>query len=1211
MALEAEARLHCLRRGSLEKILQEKKQNEEELCHVGYISQPQERARMASDEWIASAYGLSHFARTIYRIYEYSERDDSAQTRAFLDLTVRTADRALKHTPEEDQHYAARLSDLADYLNIYCNRYGGADDMRERLIQLCSDSARKTSQGDPDLAARFSKLSHVLEEQYLLRKQARFLMEAIEAAVKAEEATPPEDVHKAARLDDLARLSERQCDSSRADQDKILYLENAIYYAELALRATEEAQKAKDDMVNEKVAPDQAGTPEGEDGTDEGVEIEEVPKTEPEDKQSYAARLGYLSSLLTRLWAYASGDNGLLNNAIRYAERAEKETEEKNPCKPMRMRNLSIRLLKRFELAPETKGQDSDIERALSFAKDAAALTPQESAKWPSRLNNLARIHQSRYLYFGEEEDLIAGIACAERAAKAYEAMEDPTLAQELARSYNSLSTLYLLQFMRTSGSNDIEVAVRYAHAAMNCLKFDDPDAGGLRSRLAIMLETKFKRFADEKDLKDAVDYAQSAIELTGESNKTLQAGRRSDLASIMETKFRHTKNRRDINDALLHAQTAVEWTERDDPNRLRRIDVLVSAIVTRSNNCGGNLHSLSLFQTDVIAEMKARAYNTYGPNRGNILFNLGRILELQLDLTGARIAYGKVAECEIAAPLIRVRAWRRAGILYADEDKWAAAFDMFQKAVSFLPRVSFYWLNLDDHEHILGQLTGLSSLVAVAALKAGKGDLEALVWAEKGRGAIANLVTNARLNPYGLENKAPANHFERLRCVANSVPVPGDVLPQVPSRISEKASRWLMAGANRGLQEAEREIEELTPDITKRLSPSRLRKLARHGSIVSFNTTRYGCGAFLVTRERPVRFKPLEHLDERKIEKYAKILRSMNMTDISHRFNVNQQLRDILRWLWETAVGPVLDELNMKGVTGAPEAERLPRIWWVVGGSLGSFPLHAAGICHKLESKDKPGSKENTLSRAVSTYVPTIRSLQYSRTRARHWLLGSSDHVLAITAPEIHGWGRLEVKKEIDAIKAAFLDLPGGRNVQQKDYPSPDEARDSMRDATIVHFSCHGDYRPDQPFKSGLLLKNRAKGEPERLTAGELMGMRTRSWLDKPGLSYLSACSMAKNGSRALMDEAIHPANALFRAGFPNVVAHLWEVKDRLAPVMVRNFYGELAQFIRGHIGGEKGREWDRAVADALHNATLLMLKKGNSRKQPADWANLVHIGC
>lgn len=65
----------------------------------------------------------------------------------------------------------------------------------------------------------------------------------------------------------------------------------------------------------------------------------------------------------------------------------------------------------------------------------------------------------------------------------------------------------------------------------------------------------------------------------------------------------------------------------------------------------------------------------------------------------------------------------------------------------------------------------------------------------------------------------------------------------------------------------------------------------------------------------------------------------------------------------------PVLQELRLDSVC----EKNLPRVWWIGVGPLAKAPFHAAG-------DHSPRSTRNTLSRVISSYIPSIKALSYAR---------------------------------------------------------------------------------------------------------------------------------------------------------------------------------------------------------------------------------------
>jgi len=64
-------------------------------------------------------------------------------------------------------------------------------------------------------------------------------------------------------------------------------------------------------------------------------------------------------------------------------------------------------------------------------------------------------------------------------------------------------------------------------------------------------------------------------------------------------------------------------------------------------------------------------------------------------------------------------------------------------------------------------------------------------------------------------------------------------------------------------------------------------------------------------------------------VGKHTKTLKNIlqNLNDENY-LQAEQQFCEILKWLWKSVVGPVLDSLGYKGSRKVDAV--LPRIWWV-----------------------------------------------------------------------------------------------------------------------------------------------------------------------------------------------------------------------------------------------------------------------------------------
>jgi CHAT domain-containing protein len=139
------------------------------------------------------------------------------------------------------------------------------------------------------------------------------------------------------------------------------------------------------------------------------------------------------------------------------------------------------------------------------------------------------------------------------------------------------------------------------------------------------------------------------------------------------------------------------------------------------------------------------------------------------------------------------------------------------------------------------------------------------------------------------------------------------------------------------------------------------------------------------------------------------------------------------------------------------------------------------------------------------------------------------------------------------------------------------------------VHLACHAHQNVHDPTESGFFLYD-----------GILSLLKiTQKGFKNKGLAFLSACQTAM-GDKKLEDEAVHLASGMLMAGFPSVIATMWSIRDRDAPVISNTVYGELLK--------DGGMDY-RGAAKALHVAVAdLRAKVGE--KAFARWVPYIHIG-
>jgi CHAT domain-containing protein len=140
--------------------------------------------------------------------------------------------------------------------------------------------------------------------------------------------------------------------------------------------------------------------------------------------------------------------------------------------------------------------------------------------------------------------------------------------------------------------------------------------------------------------------------------------------------------------------------------------------------------------------------------------------------------------------------------------------------------------------------------------------------------------------------------------------------------------------------------------------------------------------------------------------------------------------------------------------------------------------------------------------------------------------------------------------------------------------------SRDEIRRHSVLHFATHAEFDEADPLGSSLLLAG-TPGEESRLEVQEIFGLDLHA-----SLVVLSACETAL-GKLTRGDELTGLTRAFIYAGTPSVITTLWQVNDRAAFELMREFYR--------HLKAGEGK------AEALRQAQLAMLQR---HPRPYYWA-------
>jgi CHAT domain-containing protein len=255
-------------------------------------------------------------------------------------------------------------------------------------------------------------------------------------------------------------------------------------------------------------------------------------------------------------------------------------------------------------------------------------------------------------------------------------------------------------------------------------------------------------------------------------------------------------------------------------------------------------------------------------------------------------------------------------------------------------------------------------------------------------------------------------------------------------------------------------------------------------------------------------------------------------------------------RQLWAPLMGPLVQKL---------QDLEIKRITLIPTGYLSLLPLHAAWT----EIFITPTSRYYATDAIHITYAPNAKSLTAAQAIVQslndH---GQDDTILAIDEPHHRildsTTGEYKPIRTLPSssteVESAIATFQSSHRILQHNQATREAVLDALPHATILHCSCHGNAKPQEPLKSGLAMAG--DGEAAVLTVRDFLDLKLTDG-DRGGLrlAILSACETGLPGLDNI-DEVISLPVGLMQAGVAGVIASLWSVSDLSTMLLLTKFY-------------------------------------------------------
>ncbi|ENH70299.1 Putative 30S ribosomal protein S17P-like protein [Fusarium oxysporum f. sp. cubense race 1] len=808
---------------------------------------------------------------------------------------------------------------------------------------------------------------------------------------------------------------------------------------------------------------------------DEAIQISrEAVNMTPVDSPDRAGRLSNCGIRLAEKYSVTE-EMSDLKDAIGIMREVLEVTPSDDPDRAMYMNNLGTALADQYAQTSKM----ADLNESIHITQQAIDAAVEDYSDRPMYLNSLALRLGDRYVRTGEGADLDNALSIIRDAINSA-----PDDSPDRGLYLNTLVIQLGRQYARTGAMADLQESVRVAHDIVDT-SLNDPDRPMYLNNLGLALGELYSVAYEDSDIDNAILALREALGLSPEES-TSRAIHIHNLGIQFGRKYSKTGATADLQECLRHIRKAIKSVTADHPDRAGWL----SNLGVRLGE--GYLRGDSSADIEEAIRVTQEAIKTTKVTTDKVTYLCKALL---LNSLGVRLAarYTSVSAIDDLESAIEMT--KRAVEM---TPKISLICDALEVAVSLIPKLTARSLENPDKQHLLGQVVGLASNAAAAALNAGRGPTAALKFLEQGRGVLATSLEEMRMDVIELQARYPelAKRFVSLRDELDS-PVARDTFNQDDhGGFNHQARATRRYDAGNKLDEVIAEIQRQPgfEDFLAAPSEAELKASASCGPIVVINTTR--------------------NRDPGKI--------------------------DTLEWLWDTVAHPILDALGFT-YRHDESLEKWPRIWWVATGIMTKFPLHAAGR-HDAESA-------SVLDRVMSSYSSSIKTIIQSRRRGHGEAKSTMAQALLVAMKHTPEQSSLPfAAREIEVIR----DLV--KTMQLEPIEPGQHKHDIMAhlpQCKVFHFAGHGHTDGHDPMRSRLLLED---GKENPLTVANLLEINLRKHL--PFLAYLSACGTGRIKDKRFVDESIHLVSACQLAGFRHVIGTLWEVNDELCVDMARITY-------------------------------------------------------
>ncbi|KAF4427472.1 TPR Domain containing [Fusarium acutatum] len=928
-----------------------------------------------------------------------------------------------------------------------------------------------------------------------------------------------------------------------------------------------------------------------------------------------AVLLNLANCLMDRAEVEDSAENASrdINEAIQKGKGAIVALERGPVC----LSDVSTMFLTRFE----KRGEFQDLDEATKLSKEALENTSPEDTSISSRQSNFAQCLRYQFQRTGGLDYLHQAINLLAEAKESSSSTTNLTRAKILG----NLSMALNLRYESLGTISDLLDAIRISSAA---LKIDGLETEGLvypviLSNLASYHQSYHQAFPDNNSIDSAISLAELAAEAL--KDNPIQWSRcLYNLATMLDDKSKTTSGISETaRDELVEKATGYlkqsTAVQNLDQSLLAMQNDLWSRLLHEKYRRLGSQNQDLLTTAISKATAAVQASIELQDNQGDFLVQLADLHQSKYEKGGTEESFDAalqaLEECsnmQATRTLTRITSCHRAALLCTSKKQLDKAARFAIIGVNMMPNLVYSALERDSQLRALQNISGLSNLAAALALEAGATPAKAMELLEAGRGIVARRSTDFAqgLDSSKLDDRG-RQLLETYRQLKRRIEAPmnGEFLgDEYPSAFTDGTSRRLEdAGSATNIEEQLKTNYGF--DVNPRLTENCIVEIASTSPIVAFVLTEFRSSALIATGSG---IQMLE-LPDLKLHECAEYYATMQMPVkdslrslmFENVFEVNENLKTLLIWLWDVAVLPVLKYLGCYPSQAPLPTMQPARIHWLTSNIMGLMPLHAAGH-HDEDSTD------NAISHVMSSYTTTILSLRHSMRVMESLTLSKplSQSKMAIIGMKKSPDPWPDFDKIPDHLQAVKQFITDESNTIYRENCTCSDALDALCESQMAHIVCHGISQRD-PSNSSLILCRKepsASSEEPELVEDPLSVRQIASRGSRNSyLAYLAACQTADKIARDVLEENIHIVGAFQLLGYANAIGTLWEVEEKASVIFATEFYSSLARRVQmcsqsnSHYAGD-------IVAAAFHDAMVFL--RLQDPEYVVTWGPMVHFG-